>query len=176
MCVHVGVCARVLRGVGCKLSSHPHEAGRRLKFRLKDYHEKTQEDSEVCEFSAKPHMQVHRRKYIWTLSPFLATTRLMFWGNFCCLTGKKSKTDPSRDRQNTNYIWHKGLKSFCRKGEMRSIPHALRIHFQEKIYSKLNWGKMIPHWEKKLLIWWGVKKEVSLRWQFALERRGFRAG
>ena len=34
-------------------------------------------------------MQVHRRKQIWTLSPFLATTRLMFWGNFCCLTGKK---------------------------------------------------------------------------------------
>lgn len=45
------------------------------------------------------------------------------------------------------------MKSFCRKGEMISIPYAMRIHLQEKIYSKLFWGKMIPYQEKNCCSW-----------------------
>lgn len=34
---------------------------------------------------------------------------------------------------------------FLQKGEIIAIPYATKIHLQEKICSKLNWGIIIPH-------------------------------
>lgn len=46
----------------------------------------------------------------------------------------------------------KYLESFSGRAQIISLPYAMRIHLEEKIHNKLNWGKVIPHQEKNQIV------------------------
>lgn len=70
------------------------------------------------------HIHGHTRKDIW-VSPFLGIIRLMFWGGFAAFQEKLAPAGIAKIKitYDTKY-----LESLCRKGEIISIPYAMRIH------------------------------------------------